>query len=464
MQTQDLHAQEKELVDRVRASNPERVYREHSPDQDFILGRIGVTYLPQNRPAGYLRLYPHDFLVEEILTDGRVIPLSGAPAFQDQEDRRTLWADLVKAGISGPHAVTDLAAALGIEMDRIGYAGIKDAMAVTSQRLSLRGVTREEAEAVNHARLFLRPIEYGSGALQPGDLAGNRFTILIRSSSEDSIDAQLDVLQRRGFYNIFGPQRFGTRLISHRLGQSILKNDIERVLRMYFGEPGPFDVPLFSDVRKALGESYGDWDAMLEVASNFPYTLRDEIKLLKALRQDPKKTRAALSIIKDQVKLWVYAYGSWLMNRTLSAHVENGTEPPRDLRLPLTPTGPLPEYEALMRQDGTLAYRDALAMFPYIPTSTKSIPSMVIPVDLEQKRVPQGWIIRFSLGKGSYATSCLSHVFKLYEGLPVPEWVPGGDIDTFQELGESDLADIRARFKDVLVRRDVIQQETGGEE
>jgi TruD family tRNA pseudouridine synthase len=464
MHTQDLQATEQDLIRRIRAAHPERVTRERSPDPDFIMGRIGVTYLTSDRPEGYLRLYPQDFLVEEILTDGSLVPLAGETAFQSSEDQRTLWVDLVKAGISGPHAMLDLANGLGIDPAQIGYAGIKDSLAITSQRISLRGVTKEMLDAFHHERMWLRPIRYGSGALQPGDLAGNRFTILVRSGSTSPIDAQLEVITRRGFYNIFGPQRFGPRLISHRLGQSILKNDIEKVLRMYFGEPGPFDIPLFRDARKAMDEVFGDWKAMLDVAGHFPFTLRDEIRVLEALLVDPKKTRGALAVIKDQVKLWVYAYGSWLMNRRLSMMIESRQEIPQELRLPLTPNGVLPEYAEMMQQDGTMNYRDALSLYPYIPTSTKSIPSMIVPTRLSATKIPQGWIVRFSLGRGAYATSCLSHIFRFYEGLPVPEWVPGGEVDAFVELGEGNVSMMRERFERVLVRRDAVQQEEGAAE
>jgi tRNA pseudouridine13 synthase len=464
IQTQELQRTEQELLKRIRAVHPERVMRERSPDPDIIMGRIGVTYLPNDRPAGYLRLYPQDFLVEEVSSDGSVVPLVAAESFTSNEDQRTIWIDVVKAGISGPHAILDLANGLGIDAERIGYAGIKDSLAITSQRMSLRGVTKEQIDAFHHERIWLRPVRYGNGALQPGDLQGNQFTILVRSSSDASIDAQLEVITRRGFYNFFGAQRFGPRLISHRLGREILKNDSQKALRMYFGEPGPFDIPLFRDTRLAMEECFGDWKAMREIAEHFPFTLRDEIRVLDALIRAPEKTRAALAVIQDQVKLWVYAYGSWLMNRHLSSMVESGQEMPRELRLPLTPSGPLPEYASMMEQDGTVRYRDALSSYPYVSTSTKGIPSMIIPTDLSALRVPQGWIIRFSLGRGAYATSCLSHLFRFYEGLPVPEWVPGGEVDLFEARGEGSLSTLRARFAAALVRRDAMpRDEEGGE-
>lgn len=452
--TAELQAKERELIEAIRAENPERVERLKTPDPDLILGRIGITYLSPDRPRGYLRLFPQDFIVEEVLPDGTVIELDSMPEFETGEDQRTLWVDLVKASISGPHAMTDLQDALGLEDGKIGYAGFKDSIAVTSQRLTLRGVTKEAVEAVKHERLFLRPVKYGSGALQPGDLKGNRFTIMVRSSAESSPDSALEEIQQNGFVNFFGPQRFGPRLLSHRLGQHILQNDIDGLLRAYFGEPGPFDIPLFRDVRLAMAETFGEWREMLEVAQNFPFTLRDEIKVLKALANDPLKTRVALSLVKDQVKLWVYAYTSWLINRRFSTMMLAGGGMPAQINLPLSENGPLPEYRELMAQDGTSRYADSLRFYPYLQTSSKTIPSRMLPEGLVWKQTPQGWVVRFSLGKGAYATSCLSHAFRLHENLPIPEWAPLEDIDSLREIGDGNLDAVRARFGSVLARRD----------
>lgn len=442
------------MVATIRKNHPERVSRTEHLDPDDMMSRIGVTYLPPERPLGYLRLYPQDFIVEEIRTDGSIARLADTPTFKDVEDQRTLWVDCIKAGIAGPHAMTDIANGLRIPITQIGYAGIKDAVAVTSQVLSLRGVTREQADAFAHERVWLRPVKYGSGAVQPGDLQGNRFTILVRTDSDESIDALMEVLGRRGFYNFFGPQRFGPRIISHKLGQRLLINDVDGALKLFFGEPGPADVPLYRDARLAMGDSFGRWDEMIEIASYFPYSMRDELTVLRALKDDPKKTRAALHRIPEQVKLWVYAYGSWVMNRHLSERVKAGKDVSPELRLPYAPDGLLPEYADMMREDGTTRYLDALALHPFIRPSDKSIPSMILPTMLHHERCEQGWIIRFALGKGAYATSCLSHVFRLVEGLPVPSWVPDGDIDTFEKVGDMPLGEIRSRFAEILVRRD----------
>lgn len=452
--THELQAAERKFIQAIRARHPELIDRPSVPDPDTVLERIGVTFLSPDRPRGYLRLYPQDFLVEEILSDGSIVALNAAPNFEMSEDRRTLWVDLVKASISGPHALLDLQQQISLSGGQIGYAGIKDAVAMTSQRLSLRTATKEVAETVQHPHFFLRPVRYGSGAVQPGDLKGNRFTIVVRIEQRGDINEAMQRVKAHGCMNFFGPQRFGPRLIAHRLGQKLLQQDIEGALRMFLTEPGPFDVPLYRDVRAALAELYGDWSRAIALAQRFPLTLRNEIIVLSALAQEPRKTRQALSLIQAQVKLWIYAYGSWLMNRRMSEMIASATESSKEMSLPLSPRGPAPEYADLMRHDGTLGYVEALKFFPYVQPSDKKIPTRITPEGLIWKSVPQGWVIRFSLGKGAYATSCLSHVFRLYEITPVPEWVQGGEIDALKEIGDGTIAALRERFSSVLLRRD----------
>jgi tRNA pseudouridine13 synthase len=457
-----LREQERAMLDKIRVAEPSMVERAATPDPEIIMGLIGVTYLPTGRPKGYIRLYPHDFIVEEVTQEGEVVHLASDAPFKGSDDQRTLWADLVKANIPSPHAMADLAQALGIEQQRLTYAGIKDSFAVTAQRVSLRGVTKEAAEAVRHPNVQLRPVAYGSGMLQPGSLQGNRFTILVRTDGDAT--PHLERLSKTGAYNFFGAQRFGSRLLSHKLGQALLQGDVDGALRMYFGRPGPFDVQLFREVREVMWHAFGDWDKMLGFARRLPYTFRDEIRVLEALRQDPRKTRAALTIIKEQVRLWIYAYGSWVMNRHLSNLVSTGKPVPETLNIPLAGESPLPEHRAMMEKDGTADFARALGMYPYVQIARKDIPARIRFKGLTWTNVPQGHVLRFMLDRGSYATSFLSHALSLHEGLPVPEWVKDGDIDTFKTLGDGDLDAIRDRFGDALTRRDAFVAKEGGED
>ncbi len=461
----DMQASEQQLVVAVRAKQPERVDRDALPDPNLVLQKIGVTFLSPDRPEGYLRLFPQDFIVEEILPDGHVVEILQAEPFDPSiEDTRTLWADLIKANLSGPHAVADLQHLLGLDSQRIGYAGMKDAVAVTSQRVTLRGVTKEQAEAVESKRLFLRPVRYGNGVLQPGNLKGNRFTLTIRCQSDAPIDTAMQALAQHGFLNFFGPQRFGPRLNSHIQGKLILQNDVEGAIRSFMCEPGSLDLPLYRDLRLAMNECFGNWQAMLEIAQHFPFTMRDELTMLRALIVEPKKTRYAMSLIKDEIKMLVNAYSSWLINRYLSHLVQTGAPIPAEIPLPFSPNGPLMEYRDMMAEEGTLSFMEAMAQYPYLQTSTKTIPAKIMPEGLRWEKIPQGWVVRFSLNKGAYATSCLSHVFRLYEGLPVPPWVQREEVDGFAVIHEGSIETIKPRLGTAMTRRDGAEQSAEGQE
>ena len=110
-------------------------------DDDASLRSIGIEGVYGDRPVGYLKLYPQDFVVEEISKEGtvRTIDLGDDSALMDGEGS-TYYADLVKMGISTLEAKEQLAHALHIDEKNIGYAGIKDKLALTSQVISIRGI------------------------------------------------------------------------------------------------------------------------------------------------------------------------------------------------------------------------------------------------------------------------------------------------------------------------------------
>jgi TruD family tRNA pseudouridine synthase len=455
--TADLKRIESRLIQAMATKDPNRIKPPPSLDPDTVLAMIGVKSLPVDRPRGFLKLFPQDFLVEEILKNGQLVSLVDEKKFDDTSAGEVLWADLVKAGIAGPHAMADLQMFLGASDEAIGWAGFKDAIALTSQRLSLRGISVEQARGVRHDRLFLRPCHYGTGKTWMGELKGNRFTIMVRTAKEDSMEKAesfLEKLKERGFANFFGPQRFGPRIISHKLGQLLLQNDVDGALRLYLCASGPYDTPLVQEVRRALAETYGDWDAMWEIAQHFPYTLFYETKILEALRREPKKTRQAIMVWKDEVRMWIYAYSSWLVNRFISSCLQSGQPYPSQIPLPISGKEPLPEYRNMMEEDGTLSFADALRFYPHIKIVRSAIPARIMPSEMKWKRLEQGIVVRFSLEKGAYATSLLGEVFRLYESSSIPDWVPLDEVDVLDVLGEGSLQTLKEKLPLGFIRRD----------
>ncbi|MFY9463055.1 MAG: tRNA pseudouridine(13) synthase TruD, partial [Candidatus Sungiibacteriota bacterium] len=230
---------EKAFLEQEQAAHPELFVRNIAIDDDVTLQGIGIDpAVLGSRIRGHVKLFPEDFIVEEVSQDGVLHTIDTAPFFSDSpvENGKTVWCDLVKMGIDTLEVVEELSRQLGIEKKYIGVAGIKDRRAITSQLVSIRGVRQDIVAAVSAQNFFLKNITTGKGALSVGALRGNRFTIVVRTKDPPEphfFETKIHDLQEQGFWNFFYTQRFGTpRLISHKLGLFILQERYEEVVRM----------------------------------------------------------------------------------------------------------------------------------------------------------------------------------------------------------------------------------------
>ena len=127
---QELWQREQAVLAGEKARMPE-LFIPTQKALDELNTRIGILSFPRDLPRGYIKYSPLDFIVEEIRQDGRVITVDGDGGVPLMEGTGTIYADIVKVGISTLDAATRLANALGIEAKQIGHAGIKDAVALT---------------------------------------------------------------------------------------------------------------------------------------------------------------------------------------------------------------------------------------------------------------------------------------------------------------------------------------------
>ncbi len=150
---------------------------------------------------GLLRAAPEDFVVDEILT----IALSGSGEH--------VWLKVRKRGWTTDRVAQQLARAAGVARRDVGYAGMKDRHAVTTQWFSVQLPGREAprwAEALPSGIEVLEETRHAR-KLQSGALAGNRFDITLRECDGDRalLCARVEALRVHGAPNYFGEQRFG---------------------------------------------------------------------------------------------------------------------------------------------------------------------------------------------------------------------------------------------------------------
>lgn len=455
---------EKEFLEREKTKNPELFLRAPLIDDGETLKSAGIDpAIFGSRPLGHIKLFPEDFIVEETASDGSLHTIdetnNGYVKSEPAEETRTVWADLVKMGLDTIEAVNELAQRLGIDKKFIGVAGIKDKHALTAQAISFRGITPEKLSAVSAANFFIKNIYTGKGALQIGDLAGNHFTIFIRTHekiSEEDIANHLKELEENGFWNFFYLQRFGVpRLISHKLGLLILQGRFENTIKAALCHPGSREIAYIQNFRKTLAPFWGNWPELLQKTEPLAYTFRSERKMLTFLTDHPKDFIGVLNQIPEQIKLWIYAYGSFLFNKTLSRLIQSGEDVPYALPLALS-NNPWAneiygEYFALHKIAPPFP---VLKNFPYVQKPNKNIEVLKGFALNGVKVVPGGVIIDFTLEKASYATTFLSHFFTLSSGQPLPRGISIDEIDAKSILGTGIIKPLKeGKFKELFEMR-----------
>lgn len=366
------------------------------------------------------------------------MPLSSQAARQSiAGEQPTIYADLVKIDTNTLEAINEIAATLNLAPQQIGYAGIKDKRALTSQRISIRTKGRAPIPNVTHPRIFLKPQKSGKGAVSIGQLKGNRFTILVRTSEpsdQAKLAAEAASLGENGFPNFYGPQRFGNRQLNPLFGKLLCQGDYADAIRAFLTETGTFDIPIHAIVRTKAAQYFGQWQKMADTFRILPYTFQNECRVLESLLQNPDNWLQALFAIRDQVRLWVYGYNSFLVNRVLSETYQGKRDLPDPLPLPLGGRDSDDLYQADLKRDNTLGYAENLRPLRFLVQKFRTIKPWITPNVHHVKVVEPGAILSFSLPKGVYATTFLMFLFQIYEGLPAPTWVKTEIVDLKAQL------------------------------
>ena len=150
---------------------------------------------------GKFRCVPEDFIVEEI------------NAFDAHGEGEHLLVTMQKRGLNTAFVAGALAKWAGINEMGIGYAGMKDRHAVTTQRFSIHLPKKiaPDFDSLKIENVKLLDWQWHHRKLPRGALAGNRFTLTLRDIDGDKteIESRLEKIRDYGLPNYFGEQRFG---------------------------------------------------------------------------------------------------------------------------------------------------------------------------------------------------------------------------------------------------------------
>lgn len=143
---------------------------------------------------------PEDFVVDEV------------PAYAASGKGEHQYVHVEKRLLTTPELTRRLAKACGVNERDIGYAGLKDKYAVTTQWLSLATKTAISTELSLGEGAKILTVTRHDNKLRTGHLLGNRFSITLQGTHEDALTLAEPIaasLRSLGLPNYFGAQRFG---------------------------------------------------------------------------------------------------------------------------------------------------------------------------------------------------------------------------------------------------------------
>ncbi|MBI3820356.1 MAG: tRNA pseudouridine(13) synthase TruD [Planctomycetes bacterium] len=180
---------------------------------------------------------PEDFVVEEVLS------------YEPGGEGQHLYCWIEKRGIPTREAIRRLARFLNLPTHDFGYAGLKDANAVTRQWISVEGVAPEllQGWTVNGVRVLRA--ERHRHKLRIGHVRANHFVMVIRDVPEADFPragAMLDWIQQKGLLNAYGSQRFGRGGDTFAAGLALIRGDLANFKKIIGSEAREIDRPLRS--------------------------------------------------------------------------------------------------------------------------------------------------------------------------------------------------------------------------
>lgn len=308
-----------------------------------------------------IKQVPEDFIVEEQLT----------PAIS--EGPYTLFT-LTKKNTSTLDAVQELASFWRVSPNNIGYAGLKDKHAVTTQHCSVKGVSADRINKTTLHNITVKTIGTSTRPISLGTHTANTFTIVVRDI--------LEVPDRKTtFLNTFGDQRFSTH--NAAIGKAIVQADYQTAIKHVLDTNTP---------------------AKLDVSEHLLHHPSDALGALKHL---PLKL----------LRIYVHAYQSHLWN-----HLAKTLNNPPD-ELPIVGFGSSPNDPFVKTQLATehiTPRQFILKSFPELSEEGMPRKTYINVPDLHYGKLEPDELnpgkkkltITFTLPPGSYATEVVAQLFK----------------------------------------------------
>jgi tRNA pseudouridine13 synthase len=380
---------------------------------------------------------PKDFIVEELWDNYTckvsedISALSNYKINLDnldaQGERDFLSCEMEKLNIDHFTAMSILSTELKNQAHELGFAGTKDKLAWTCQKISIFNPKADKILSFSHPNVFIKNFKWIRHKIKVGDLIGNKFKITLRDVDSDAIKVLSRVRNTEFIPNFFGTQRFGSlRGDNVKIGKLILQKRFkDAVLALLSGFGDKED----DEVKRAKIKFRAEKD-IVKAKEYFPNNLLMEHTIIEHLSKSDSKedwTGALNTLDKKILLIMCQAVQSHLFNEILMRAIEEGLDlynsviplPGFDSKFP--PAGNLGRIEQEVLKANSLDLRDFnVKAIPTLSLSSSPRKAFFKVRDLkaetqDDELFPHSKkiILSFVLDSGVYATTLLENFFIL---------------------------------------------------
>lgn len=157
-----------------------------------------------------------DFVVREI------------PLYEFSGDGEHLIVEISKKDMTTQEALHVLSEVTGAKMRDFGYAGLKDKQGMTTQFISMPRKFESNLASFSHEKMKILSLNVHKNKLRIGHLKGNSFFIRLKKvlpSNAKKLEQAFVSIDKMGYANYFGYQRFGKFGDNAETGLELLKNE-----------------------------------------------------------------------------------------------------------------------------------------------------------------------------------------------------------------------------------------------
>ena len=156
-----------------------------------------------------------DFVVREI------------PLYEFSGDGEHLIVEISKKDMTTSDALHVLSEVTGAKMRDFGYAGLKDKQGMTTQFISMPRKFESALASFSHEKMKILSLNVHKNKLRIGHLKGNSFFIRLKKvllNNAKKLEQAFISIDKMGYANYFGYQRFGKFGDNAETGLELLKN------------------------------------------------------------------------------------------------------------------------------------------------------------------------------------------------------------------------------------------------